>query len=1115
MALIIGLPSIFREAAHKFADDLRASFASSVHAQPEDQLKPPVQALIRAAKASGVITRTEAHVDGLGGRPDIGVEIDGALCGHVELKAPGHGALTKKYKGRDKAQWNKFTALPNILYTDAYEWALYRSGVQYPTEIPIVVRWDDVIEKGSSSLTDELVRQLFVLITEFLSWTPITPTGPKALAQMLAPLCRLLREDVSLAVADETSALKRLSSEMRDYLFPHSSDDDFSDIYAQTLTYALLLARLSGEDHLNAVSAAARLDSGHGLLAETLRILTQARARAEIEVPVALLERVIGAVDPAQLSKRGDPWLYFYEDFLAAYDPKRRKEYGVYYTPQEVVSCQTNLVAELLDKRFNKPLTFADEGVVFLDSSAGTAAYPLAAIEFALRRVEAEQGPGAIAEYATRCAQNVYAFEIQVGPYAVSHLRLTKLLVDAGATLPVDGLHVLLTDTLESPHVEPPIPPLMAERLTEEQRRARQVKATVPVFVSMGNPPYFLEHGNEDSANTRGKWVRFGDSTDITRHDVSPNRPIISDFVDLAPSVHVKNLYNLYVYFWRWTLWKMFEQPGAPRKGIVSFITAASYLRGPGFTGMRQRMREAFDDIWIIDLEGDNLGARKTENVFAIQTPVCIAVGIRHAEAKRHRLALVHYVRIEGSREEKLDKLKAIRSFDDVPWSDCFSGAQEPFLPQQAGNYFAWPLVTDLWPLQLSGVQWKRRWPIAETDDVLTRRWQSLVKAPLNQKSKLLRETESRTIDRIGKLFIGDNELPSIKTLDVGSHSVESIRYGWRSFDRYWCLPDTRVCDRPRPDLINLYSNKQVFMVSMLTKVLGLGPSATSTCMLPDTDYFCGRGGKDVIPLWRDAEATQANLPLLLLESLEIDLEMAVTAEDFFAYTYAVLSAPDYVITFSEELTIPGPRLPISSEAILFEQAVTLGRKLLWLHTFGERFVPNGERAGHVPNGKAKSIKPIPNTPTGYPESFEWIEYPDGSGQGVLHIGTGQIEPVSKAVFEYSVSGYEVVKGWLGSRMKKGSGKKSSPLDDIRPTEWTATLSQELRQLLWVLEATVEMQSVLNELLKKIVSGPTFNAADLPTPTDAERASPVAENDDAPQHDWINSEIALSPDVSA
>jgi len=30
-------------------------------------------------------------------------------------------------------------------------------------------------------------------------------------------------------------------------------------------------------------------------------------------------------------------------------------------------------------------------------------------------------------------------------------------------------------------------------------------------------------------------------------------------------------------------------------------------------------MRKSFDELWIIDLGGDNLGARKTPNVFAIQ----------------------------------------------------------------------------------------------------------------------------------------------------------------------------------------------------------------------------------------------------------------------------------------------------------------------------------------------------------------------------------------------------------------------------------------------------------------------------------------------------------------
>lgn len=44
-------------------------------------------------------------------------------------------------------------------------------------------------------------------------------------------------------------------------------------------------------------------------------------------------------------------------------------------------------------------------------------------------------------------------------------------------------------------------------------------------------------------------------------------------------------------------------------------------------------MRRTFDDLWVIDLGGDNLGARKTPNVFNIQTPVAIAIGGPGAEA--------------------------------------------------------------------------------------------------------------------------------------------------------------------------------------------------------------------------------------------------------------------------------------------------------------------------------------------------------------------------------------------------------------------------------------------------------------------------------------------------
>lgn len=97
---------------------------------------------------------------------------------------------------------------------------------------------------------------------------------------------------------------------------------------------------------------------------------------------------------------------------------------------------------------------------------------------------------------------------------------------------------------------------------------------------------------------------------------------------------------------------------------------------------------------------------------------------------------------------------------------------------------------------------------------------------------------------------------------------------------------------------------------------------------------------------------------------------------------------------------------------------------------------------------------------------------------------------MSPQVWEFEVSGLKVVQSWLGYRMKKRAGKKSSPLDEIRPERWTARMSDELLELLWVLEATLAMEPELEAALEKVVAGPCFAAADLPTPTPEERKAP-------------------------
>ena len=545
----------------------------------------------------------------------------------------------------------------------------------------------------------------------------------------------------------------------------------------------------------------------------------------------------------------------------------------------------------------------------------------------------------------------------------------------------------------------------------------------------------------------------------------------------------------------------MFEQPGAPRRGIVSFITASSYLRGPGFAGMRQRMREAFDELWIIDLEGDSLGARKTENVFAIQTPVCIAVGARYAEAKRQPLARVRYVKLEGSRESKLEQLAQVRSFDVLSWQDCFEHSTEPLLPTQAGDYFSWPAITDIWPWQHSGVELKRTWPIAETREVLEKRWRSLLALPKKQRGEAFRETPDRLVTAQYKALNGESKLVPIADLPADAPAPPVVRYGFRSLDRGWLLLDNRLASRPRPVLWEVQGEQQLFMSSMLTGVPGAGPIVTATAHVPDRHHFSGRGGKDIIPLWRDAAGTLPNLPAPLLARVTGCLGITVTATDLFAYTYGLLSAPAYADTYSGELALPPPRLPITADASLFAKVLAAGSKLLWWHTYGERFVPAAQVKGRVPSGRARSLKGISTSAA--TESFEWVADPADADAGVLHVGDGRVGPVSRAVWEFSVSGYEVLKSWLAFRMSVRSGRKSSPLDEIRPEAWDATLSQELRELLWVLEETVNMQPVLNDLFKQVVAGRVLRADELPQPTHNERQAPGEDPEASAQQQLI------------
>ena len=1091
-----------RDALRDFAEAVTAKSSPPVQGAPEDQLRGPFEtfmAEVAAAWGWHVVCTGEASLHERRGRPDYAVRCNGLLAGYVELKAPGTGADGTRFRGRDREQFKRFSTIPNLLYTDGNEWALYRGGERAGK---IARLSGDIAGDGRKAVAAEDARAVEPLLRDFLSWEPLLPLDRRGgidlegFAALLAPLCRMLRDDVTDALKDPGSPLVQLARDWRHLLFPDATDEEFADAYAQTVAFALLLGRSEGADPLTLDKAVAVLVAQHSLLSRALQVLTDPAARAEIAASLDLLLRVVAVVPPALLTGPRDPWLYFYEDFLAAYDPKLRKDVGVYYTPVEVVHAQVRLLDELLVARLGKPLGFAAPGVVTLDPAAGTGTYLLGVIEHALGRIEAEHGAGAVAGQVTELAENLYGLELLVGSYAVSELRVSRALRDRGAELPAEGTRIYLANTLDSPHAEPPQLPLFLQPIAEQRARALEVKSRVSVLVCLGNPPYDRhEAARPDNGDRTGSWVRWGDGS-------GGGDAILRDFIAPARAaghgIRVKNLYNLYVYFWRWALWKVFEHESVDGPGIVSFITASSYLDGDAFCGMREHMRRICDEIWILDLGGEGRGTHPSDNVFAIRTPVAIAIALRSGRARKDDPAMVRYARIEGTRAEKLAKLDAIEGFPSVEWRDCPAQWQAPFRPAGEGDYFAWPLLTDLMPWQHSGAQFKRTWPIAPDPETLERRWRTLLASPGPNLARAYKETRDRRIDSRGPpLFEGDETRKPIGELSPDAAVPPLERYAYRSFDRQWIIADTRLGDYLRPVLWRAHGERQVYLTSLFSQALGSGPALTPSAAIPDLDHFRGSyGAKTVVPLYRTADASEPNVLPGLLDRLSAEYGHPVTPEDFAAYVYGVLAHPAFTARFSGELETRRLRVPVTKNAVLFEEVRENGARLLWLHTWGERFVPEGGLRGRVPAGSARCVKAVPVRADGYPESFRY----DGATRA-LRVGEGEFAPVEPTVYELEVSGLKVVQSWLRYRMKTGAGRKSSPLDEVRPERWTSRFTTELLELLWVLEATVERYPEQEELLGAVVESVCLEASELPPVPDEMRKAPTVRRAETGQLD--------------
>jgi predicted helicase len=465
-----------------------------------------------------------------------------------------------------------------------------------------------------------------------------------------------LREEVTEQLAMGSPALTALATDWRKLLFPDASDSQFADGYAQAVTFGMLMARARGiELGLGLDQVARQLGQTNSLIGSALRLLTEdAQNQATLETSLGTLTRVLDAVDWPTISKgKPDAWLYFYEDFLEVYDNELRKRTGSYYTPPEVVNAMVRMADEALRSptRFNLATGLASPMVTIADPAVGTGTFLLGTLSRIAETVEADEGPGAVPAAINATMRRLIGFEIQLGPFAVAQLRLLAELAELTGAVPKTPLRMFVTDTLGNPYIEQEWIPAILGPIAESRRQANEIKREEPITVVIGNPPY------REKARGLGGWVEAGS-------DNSPEPAPLAAWMpppEWGVSTHAKHLRNLYVYFWRWATWKVFDHNPNANTGIVCFITVAGFLNGPGFQKMRDYLRRTADEIWVIDCSPEGHQPDVNTRIFQdVQQPVCIVIVSRSRAGSEIPARVWFRSLAAGQRQEKFDELAGL-----------------------------------------------------------------------------------------------------------------------------------------------------------------------------------------------------------------------------------------------------------------------------------------------------------------------------------------------------------------------------------------------------------------------------------------------------------------------
>ncbi|KMW69896.1 MAG: type ISP restriction/modification enzyme [Limnoraphis robusta] len=1008
--------------------------------------RPALKNLIESFRSGIVATNEPKRINC--GAPDFVISQGQLIKGYIEAKDVGI-SLDKTQTTPQLKRY--FNALGNLILTDYLEFRWYvRGELRLKTQIAKVSKNNRKLEQNN-----EGIEQLDQLLTQFLEVSTPQLNTPKELAQRMANLAQLIRDAIATALSDQDKGgmLREQLESFKKVLIKDLNQNQFADMYAQTICYGLFAARCNTDspENFSRENAAFKLPKTNPFLRSIFSQVAGPDLDDRIVWAVDDLVTILRQTDMAEILKnfgkrtrQEDPVVHFYETFLAEYDPKMRASRGVYYTPEPVVSYIVRSVDSILKNKFGISKGLADakkiqvpnpngEGtlethkVLILDPAVGTGTFMYGVIDHIYDSFKNQKGMWS-SYVSQHLLPRLFGFELLMAPYTVAHMKLGLQLQELGYDFSSDErLRIYLTNTLQEAFQIPPADGFL-NRIRDEAEAAKEVKQDIPVMVVLGNPPYSAVSMNTDP------WI-VGLIRDYYQVDGQPLKEHNS-----------QNLLDDYVKFIRFAQHRV----RLTGDGIVALITNHGYLDNPTFRGMRQNLMETFDEIYVLDLHGNSKkkevcsDGSSDQNVFDIQQGVAIGIFVKYPESSQEP-ATVYHADLWGVRELYQNQSKAKKLIggkyhwlaeNDVSSTDweilkpessfyLFKPQDKRLLPE----YQAYWKIADILSSNLTGVKTNRDKLLIDFDlESLNQRIETLQSDQYTDIQ--IKETYSLSDDRYWNTY---RERNKIRATDWRKNIIP---YLYRPFDQRYLLYQINLIQIGRGgagynimqhmiygDNLGLITSRQQSQQREWTLV-GITKFVTDNCSISSNT----KERSYLFPLYLyptdnptlfDLQPTNApggrrpNLSSEFIQDFSTRLELEFIAdgkgdkhqtfgpEDIFNYIYAIFHSPTYRQRYAEFLKIDFPRVPLTSNSELFWCLCEKGDRLVNLHLMK---VTATEMTSYPEDGDNKV------------EKVRYVEANQNQPGRVYINKTQYFEGVPLEVWNFYVGGYQVCQKWLKDR---------------------------------------------------------------------------------------------------